>query len=580
MPSNPLNAALDRLNVLKRSFGPKDSQRAEKLLGQLARRRFRDAASLIRFHEILLFMRAYPHNPAILQKCEELLASFHQRVAELEAADAGDFWTLTEPEVSGIAGTSFSAIWSYDIVRQLAARHPTRVDVDWENYEGEAMMVAVLKTLLPLFDDGAYVEYPIPYLMWLRAAKARGERDLAWLLRRFEQYPAADKDKTNLFDGLRLPVHWQLGNTQATRTRMRRRVGRIFYHDKALLGRRDVSLAHELEAMPPPSLQKLSRVEGEKLLALGRDAMTVRWRELHGFTYGDAQQVLRCDAGRGVEFFIWGVPAARRLPLLGYHSVFILKNGVPAGYSESLSLFERSECGLNLYYTFRDGESAWIYARLLSLFRRYLGVTVFSIDPYQIGFHNEEGIESGSFWFYRKLGFRPIRPALAEMVTNEERKLATRPGYRTSARTLRRLATGHLLYETPTAAHPGDWDNFHIRNIGLAIQRRTAEHFDGDQQKLRQASNAAVARALGINPPARNDAERRLISDLTLVLALIPDLASWSTDEKHAVVRILQAKTGAQESHYVRLLQKHARLRAQLIKLGSQTIQTGKSAQD
>jgi hypothetical protein len=357
-------------------------------------------------------------------------------------------------------------------------------------------------------------------------------------------------------------------------------VGRIFYHDRPLLSRRDVSLARELADSSPPSLQKLSRVEGEKLLGTGRDAMTVRWRELHGFTYGDAQRVLRFDAGRGVEFFIWGVPAARRLPLLGYHSVFICKNGVPAGYSESLSLFERTECGLNLYYTFRDGESAWIYARLLSLFRRYLGVTVFSIDPYQVGFHNEEGIESGSFWFYRKLGFRPIRPTLAEMVLNEERKLATRPAYRTSARTLGQLATGHLLYETPATAHHGDWDNFHIRNIGLAIQRRMAEHFDGDEQKIRQASTAAVARALGIKTIARNETERRLFSDLSLVLALIPDLSRWSKDEKQAVARLLKAKAGADESHYVRLLQKHSRLRNRIIKLGSQAFQTQTSAQD
>jgi hypothetical protein len=46
--------------------------------------------------------------------------------------------------------------------------------------------------------------------------------------------------------------------------------------------------------------------------------------------------------------------------------------------------------------------------------RQLLGVEVFSLDPYQIGHENEEGIESGAFWFYRKLGFRPVRPELAE----------------------------------------------------------------------------------------------------------------------------------------------------------------------
>lgn len=569
MPNTKLNALLDRLEELKRCFNAQDGLRAGKTLAQLARLRVRDAASLIRFHEILLFMRAYPHSPAILQQTEELLASFHQRVAQFQATGAEDFWTLTQPEVSGIAGTSFSAIWSYDIVRHLAARHPSHVEINWEDYEEGALLVGILKTLLPLFEDGAYVEYPVPFLMWLRAAKTRGERDLAWLLRRFEQYPVSDKDKANLFDALKLLVHWELGNSEATRTRMRRRASRIFYHDRPLLGRGDVSLAQETEDSSPLPLKKLSRLEGERLLSTGRDTMTVRWRELHGFTYGDPRHVLHVDAGRGVEFFIWGVPAARRLPLLAYHSVFIFKNGVPAGYSESLSLFERTECGLNLFYTFREGESAWIYARLLRLFRQYLGVTVFSIDPYQIGFHNEEGIESGSFWFYRKLGFRPIQPRLAEMVLHEEQKIATRRGYRTHARILRQLATGHLLYETPTTGHPGDWDNFHMRNIGLAVQRRMAEHFRGDEQKMRHASALAVARALGIRAASWNDSERRAFTDMALVLALIPDLSRWSKDEKRAIEHIARAKADAEELRYVRLLQSHSKLREEIIRIGS-----------
>ncbi len=54
MPANTLDALLDRLSGLKTRFEPGNSLRAQKLLAQLGRRRFPDAASLIRFHEILL----------------------------------------------------------------------------------------------------------------------------------------------------------------------------------------------------------------------------------------------------------------------------------------------------------------------------------------------------------------------------------------------------------------------------------------------------------------------------------------------------------------------------------------------
>ena len=46
------------------------------------------------------------------------------------------------------------------------------------------------------------------------------------------------------------------------------------------------------------------------------------------------------------------------------------KNAVPIGYIECLTLFEHMEVGFNLYYTFREGETAWLYARLLRLFHR------------------------------------------------------------------------------------------------------------------------------------------------------------------------------------------------------------------
>ncbi len=582
MPANTLDAtldsalatALDRLAGLMRRFEPGDSLRAQKLLAQLGRRRFPDAASLIRFHELLLFLRAYPHTPAMRRSSEELLASFHQRVTRLRASGA-DVSAFANPAVSGIAGTAFSAIWGYDIARYLAARYPSRVKIDWEGYEGEEQLVSVLKSFLPLFEDGAYVVYPVPYLAWIRAAKRRnetGETDLAWLLRQFEQLSIDERAKATLFDSLGLWIHWKLGNSPATRTKMRVRVNGTFFHDGPLIRRSEVSLERELEDRLPLPLKKLSHADGEKLVRLGRDMMTVRYRELHGFTYGDPRHVVRAAAGRGVEFVIWGCPPGRRLPLLGYHAVMILKNGVPAGYAESLALFERTEVGINLFYTFRDGESAWIYARLLRVLRQYLHVSVFSVEPYQLGSHNEEGIEAGAFWFYRKLGFRPVQPRIAHMVAREERKLADHPGYRTSARILRRLAAGHLLYEAPSAPHPGEWDNFRVPNIGLAVQRSLVQQFGGGEREGRQALVTSVAHALGVKPTGLSASEHRAFSDLALVLATIPDLSRWSREEKSAVRQIVRAKTGSDELRYVRLLQSHQKLRDGLRRIGSRDV--------
>ncbi len=569
--ANTLDAALDRLAELKCRFEPGNSLRTQKLLIQLGRRHFRDAASLIRFHEILLFLCAYPHNRAIRNKSEELLASFHERVTRLDTSGP-DLSAFADPSVSGIAGTAFSAICGYDIARYLAARYPSQVEIDWEGYEGEEQIVSVLKSFLPLFLDGAYVVYPVPYLTWIHAAKRRNETDLAWLLRQFEHLSIGEREKANLFDSLKLWIHWKLGNSPATRTKMRVGADKIFYHDGPLIRRSEVSLDRELEDPLPLPLKKLSRADGEKLVRLGRDMMTVRYRELHGFTFGDPRHVVRAAAGRGVEFVAWGLPPERRLPLLGYHAVLILKNGVPVGYAESLALFERTEVGINLFYTFRDGESAWIYARLLCFLRQYLNVSVFSVEPYQLGSHNQEGIEAGAFWFYRKLGFHPVQPQTARIVAREERKLAVRPGYRTPARILRQLAAGHLLYEAPSTPHPGEWNRFRVPNIGLAVQRRLVQRVGGGERKLRLALVTSVAHALGIKPTDLSVSEHRIFSDLALMLAMIPDLSGWSKEEKSAITPIVRAKAGTDESRYVRLLQSQQKLRDGVRRIGSQAV--------
>ncbi|HYK20106.1 MAG TPA: hypothetical protein VEV42_05195, partial [Pyrinomonadaceae bacterium] len=272
--------------------------------------------------------------------------------------------------------------------------------------------------------------------------------------------------------------------------------------------------------------QKLTLRQGEKAIDVARAASTIRYRELYGFTHGDPKHVYRAELGRGVELFLIGLPPDKRLPLRAYHAAMIYKNGVPIGYFEGLSLFERMESGFNLYYTFREGETAWLYARTLNVMHHFTGVTAFSLDPYQIGFENEEGIESGAFWFYRKLGFRPTRRETLRVAQKEEEKIVARKGYRTSAATLRRLAESPMIFELDLARH-GDWDSFQVRKIGFKAQRQ------------KQTGLAAV-------------------------LSLIPRLG-----ERRLLERIVRAKSGEEERTYLRLMQRHEQLRSEIIKIGS-----------
>ncbi len=313
-------------------------------------------------------------------------------------------------EVSGFAGTAIEDKLNYDVARWLVRRFPRHVEIVWGDESAHTRLAATLPRFLPLLDDDAYVEADVPYLDWLRAAKGRSGSDLAWLLSRFERLPLTDRERAELFDSLDLTIRWDLDDLRASRTRNWRFTRRIFSHDGPFVRRNEVDLSKEMTA--PLAVTRLSRREGERVLDLMREVMTVRRRELWGTTYGDPGHVVKAEVGRGLEIFLWGLPPERRLPLRAYVAGFSLKNGVPINYVEAIGLFEWMEVGFNTFYTFRDGESAWNYAQALRVLHQVLGMTCVSVYPYQIGQDNEEAIESGAFWFYRKLGFRPGRPDL------------------------------------------------------------------------------------------------------------------------------------------------------------------------
>lgn len=563
MPS--IESLLDQLEDAKRRFDSQGAALVTKLLRSLSRRRFSDVEQLIRFHESLLFARAHPAGPEIFQLAEDLLSSFDSCVERLLASgiDPAEFDYI---QYSGIAGTLLSGTFSYDIARWLVSRYPGRADIKWEEYKHPEKLASVLPRLLPLFYEDSLVEANIPYREWLRAATGENN-SLKWIVERFEQLSISDREKTLIYNSLELPIRWEMKDSDASRTNNRKTPRNVFFHTEPLIGRRDVSLPAELDSAPVP-LEKLSKSEGEEIIGRARATISVRYRELYGITHGDGRSVVRADLGRGVKMFLWGLPLERRLPLRAYHAGFTLKNGVPINYIEGITLFERMEVGFNTFYTYREGESAWVYVRALKLLGQVAGATCFSIDPYQIGHHNDEAIESGAFWFYRKLGFRPTRPDLIRLAEREEKKIAADSAYRTTPRTLRRLATEPAIYEhNPTG---GEWDQFRIRNIGLAVQRQLSGAFSGDPEKMRAQSVTRVARLLDIDPTEMHASERTFFEDFSFALALVPDLEKWTDQEKLKLAKIIRAKAERDESRYARLLQKHARLRRAMISIGSE----------
>lgn len=422
---------LSQIENARKLFGKSAAHNTAVLLKRAQHTRWHTPEDLIRLHEAVLFLRAHPHSPKVLQLADQILVTFEKRTRQFPATRKGEF---EYAEVSGIAGTGLSTNFSHPVAKRLAERHPLRID--WNKYDYPDRLARTVANLFPdVFEAWALGRH----VDWRREFERAGG-SVDWLTQHVD---------AEVYDLLEMPLRWELGSSQASRSRARIPRSKIFYHDGPYLTRKDISVAGEL-SKPPLKARRLSKLASKRILDVIVDASAVRYRELYGFEYPDEANVLQSDLGRGIDIFFFGLPRQWRLPHRKYAAGMYFKNGVPLGYVEVIWLGERMEVGFNLYYTFRQGETAWLYVRLMKLFHEQYGVTSFVIDPYQLGHENEEAIESGSFWFYYKLGFRPESQAIARLAHREIKKLNANSAYRTLPATLRRLARGNVVLKATT----------------------------------------------------------------------------------------------------------------------------------
>ncbi len=522
----------------------------------------RDATGLARLHDAALFLRAYPQSPRVLDLADALLAHVASHVERL-ADEGADLAPLDDPSVAGIAGVPVAMPFSHAAASWLARRDASALRVDWDAEDLPDRLAAFLPRLVPFLAEQARVDANVPFREYVDAA--RGARpDAAWLLERLAALPVPDSVRAELWDALSLQLSWRPGASDS------RGLARVpspvpFCSSAPLLSRRDVSVAAELAA-PPPAV-RLSRSDGSALLDAARAAMAVRYRELPAFSAGDPSAVFRFDVGRGVSIFVTGLAREARLPLRAAFGTLFARNGVLVGYGDLHAALGRADVSFNVFYAFRDGESAWLYARLLAVCRAVTSAAQLSVDPYQVGLGNEEAIASGAFWFYRKLGFRSAEPSLERLARREEALSAVSPGRRTPPATLRRLAAAPLLLDVPgeTPLLP---DTFRLADLGRAAARRfAASGLSADAYAARAARRVSLA--LGL--PRLDGPAREALLALAPVLTLVPGLAGWPRDAKETLARLVRSKAGRDELRCARLSAKHRRLAADLVPAAAAT---------
>ena len=527
------------------------------LLRQCAMRTVVDADVLLAYHDCLLFLLAYPESAALAALAKAELA----RVATAARAIVADGSARARARLanSGVAWAPMTIAFGHDIARWLAQRFPRHGEIDSFDASGVSLAATLKHALPPMeFELLSAADADTDALLRDAAAGHRGTR-LSWLVAQFARLPCSEGLREQLFDALHAYITITPAAGGLSRTFVRGPAVRRYFHSRAL--QRGADLRRVVDTPLAPA-RALDRAERMQLLDAGRAMLASLGRETDAISAAEPEGIEYHELGRGIGIALYTMAPARRLPLDSHVGFMLFKNAIPVGYGGAWPFLGSAKVGVNIFAPFRGGESAYLFCQVLRVYRQRFGIDHFIAEPSQFGGGNREGLDSGAFWFYYRLGFRPIVPRLATLAADEFARMEREPDYRAPLAVLRRFTRSDIelrLAPDIPGAPPCD-----PADLSLAVSAWIAARFRGNRLAAETFALRTVTRALAVGGWSRWPAsERAAFRSFCLLLAQIDDLSAWPGRDKARVIALARAK-GGDEFRYFDLLRSHARLHVAL----------------
>ena len=544
-----LRTKLKRLESLRETFGATAASEKLDLLAELEHKSLGRAAEVGRLHEALCFSRAWPDNPKLLATVNRMLKHFSER------ADLNRFAGALED--SGIDGTDIRFRFYRVTALWLAQRCGDSLHIDWEQFENSDRLSRALESLALFSERGALQQYVYDATDWIERMRSDDETDAVFLSRLFAARGAADAVLDSVYDELDMPFYLSTSATTPTRTLEYVRP-KVIEYQRHSIERQTVDLRQA--AHRPIRIENVDRRQAVRLVDLAKSAMVARSRDLDAFAYASADDVMRADCSHGIQIVLIGMLPAKRYLLECEYGYLMLRNGVVVGYGTGTGLFGSCQIAFNLFPTFRGAETTELYASVLATFHKLFDADTFSVDSYQIGADNDEAIDSGAWWFYARMGFRP-RDGQATRLANAELRKARKKGYRSSKRTLRRLAN-YPLYFSLARNRQDVLPMVCTDSISLGVLDYVSQRFGSQREEGTRRCSQELAKALGIASFSAWTADEELMwQRLNPVIAAVADVKKRPKADRDALADVIRAKGGVHEKGYVKLFDAHKRLR-------------------
>jgi hypothetical protein len=273
-------------------------------------------------------------------------------------------------------------------------------------------------------------------------------------------------------------------------------------------------------------------------------------RETDPSTYANVSEVRYVRVDRGVSVVLLPMRSDVKYALQSYIGYMAFKNGVPIAYGGGWLLFHESGFGVNVLEPFRGGESQHLVSQILAVYNHVFGAVSFTVDPYQLGFGNDDGIASGAFWFYYRLGFRPMQGKLKRLARSQWKKIQADHTYRSSKKVLEALAESEMRW-TMTGSHVKP---MRPDLIGERVTSYVVDEFHGDRRAARKDALQRLRRKTGMAIPHQHPAAR-----IAVVLAASGAIDTVPASALRRFVQDYEVKRD-DEVQYVRLSQRHTKI--------------------
>jgi hypothetical protein len=511
----------------------------------LARSQLPSASQVRVLHESLCFLEAYPDDRNVRRVARRMLREFRDR-ADLKRhrhALAG----------SGIVGTDTPFRFFWPTARWISRSWPGALVLERDDIDHASAILDALPQLLEPAQAEWLRSHRKPTLAALDRLRPDQVTDADYLIGLVEAMPCDEAHREAFFDRVDPPFLLRAGTATPQRTTARLELVPSVLRPAGPHRNRPDLRAEARRA--PRQVRQLLAPEVAALVRLARISMITRERDVAVFQYPNLRDCWLVDDGDGLAFAWMGLEPSRRALLPATYAGLTLQNGVPVGYVQIDALGRHAALSFNTFETFRGGEAARVLARLIAAAHHVFGSEDFSIEPYQLGQGNDEGIESAAWWFYQRNGFRPQAREARRLAQREIRRAASNPAYRSSARILKRLAHWHVFFTldpTRQARLPK------TREVLQAAVRELRGFGQADSVERRDAATAAARAALR-TVSIRRGSERTLANWAGVVLALARR-GAYSTSERRLLLAVIEAKAAGSEREYLRRLRRHERL--------------------